>query len=62
MTNMAIMCECVEVSLLGCVEQSVVQIVPSVTRFLPDSKVKSTVWSWYLLEMPLLADKVQAAK
>ena len=32
---MAIMCKCVEISLLGCVEQSVVQIVPSLTRFLP---------------------------
>ena len=32
---MAIMCRCVEISLLGCVEQNVVQNVPSLTRFLP---------------------------
>ena len=37
---MAIMCRCVEISLLGCVEQNVVQNVPSLTRFLPTS-VKS---------------------
>ena len=35
MSNMAIMCRCVEISLLGCVEQNVVQNVPSLTRFLP---------------------------
>ena len=35
MANMAIMCRCVEISLLGCVEQNVVQNVPSLTRFLP---------------------------
>ena len=35
MSNMAIMCRCVEISLLGYVEQNVVQNVPSLTRFLP---------------------------
>ena len=32
---MAIMCNCVEISSLGNVEQNVVQNVPSLTRFLP---------------------------
>ena len=35
MSNMAIMCKCVEISCLGCVEQNVVQNVLSLTRFLP---------------------------
>ena len=40
MSNMAIMCRCVEISLLGCVEQNVVQNVPSLTRFLPSIEWK----------------------
>ena len=32
---MAIMCNCVKISSLGCVEQNVVQNVPSLTGFLP---------------------------
>ena len=41
MSNMAIMCRCVEISLLGCVEQNVVQNTPSLTRFLP-------IWDFYM--------------
>ena len=40
MSNIAIMCKCVQISCLGCVEQNVVQNVPSLTRFLPIYRYK----------------------
>ena len=55
MSNMAIMCKCVQIACLGCVEQNVVQNVPSLTRFLPYYEAhrqwsKIHDWTWFRVD------------
>ena len=56
MSNMALMCRCVEITLWGCVEQNIVQNAPSLTRFLPiciwcqrailGTLINFIIWAW----------------